>query len=149
MYYFLFLLVGITLIDIIFKPIFSAKSLIFPYAIHKFDICKTYPKIWNLLKKAYLIVFIISYSIILIKIYKKFHFKFSKNKKDDLINYEKSDEMSLIVGTNDNNEFVKISERGLYQNIFITGTIGSGKTSSAMYPFTNQLIEYKAVNWQC
>ena len=28
--------------------------------------------------------------------------------------------------------------------IFITGTIGSGKTSSAMYPFTKQLIEYKA-----
>jgi hypothetical protein len=35
---------------------------------------------------------------------------------------------------------------GLYQNIFITGTIGSGKTSSAMYPFTLQLMEYKAFN---
>ena len=28
----------------------------------------------------------------------------------------------------------------------ITGTIGSGKTSSAMYPFTRQLIEYKSNN---
>lgn len=31
---------------------------------------------------------------------------------------------------------------GLYQNFLITGTIGSGKTSSAMYPFTRQLIGY-------
>ena len=30
------------------------------------------------------------------------------------------------------------------QNILVTGTIGSGKTSSAMYPFTKQLIEYKS-----
>ncbi len=35
---------------------------------------------------------------------------------------------------------------GLYQNILITGTIGSGKTSSAMYPFTKQLISYSASN---
>ena len=34
----------------------------------------------------------------------------------------------------------------MYQNILITGTIGSGKTSSAMYPFTKQLIEYKSNN---
>ena len=31
-------------------------------------------------------------------------------------------------------------EKSLYQNFLITGTIGTGKTSSAMYPFTEQLI---------
>ena len=31
-------------------------------------------------------------------------------------------------------------EKSLYQNILITGTIGTGKTSSAMYPFTEQFI---------
>ena len=36
--------------------------------------------------------------------------------------------------------------KGLYQNILITGTIGTGKTSSAMYPFTKQLIEYNSNN---
>jgi hypothetical protein len=35
---------------------------------------------------------------------------------------------------------------GLYQNFLITGTIGSGKTSSAMYPFTEQLIKYNKNN---
>jgi len=34
----------------------------------------------------------------------------------------------------------------LYQNFLITGTIGSGKTSSAMYPFTEQLIKYNSEN---
>ena len=30
--------------------------------------------------------------------------------------------------------------------MLITGTIGSGKTSSAMYPFTEQLIKYNFLN---
>jgi len=34
-----------------------------------------------------------------------------------------------------------VFEKGLYQNFLITGSIGSGKTSSAMYPFTQQLLK--------
>ena len=145
--YLVALLIGSVFIYILFMPIFCAKSLIFPYAIHPFDICKEYPKIWQLIKKLYLITFLISYSIILIKIIRKFKFKFIKEKDTNIIDdYELNNEINLIVGTNNKNEYVKISEKGLYQNIFITGTIGSGKTSSAMYPFTSQLIEYKAMS---
>ena len=91
--------------------------------------------------------FIISYSILLIKILKKFKSKYVKNTNTSVIeDYELNNEINLVVGTNTKNEYVKISEKGLYQNIFITGTIGSGKTSSAMYPFTSQLIEYKAMS---
>ena len=43
---------------------------------------------------------------------------------------------------NDNPVFVP--ESGLYQNFLVTGTIGSGKTASALYPFTRQLIDYSA-----
>ena len=53
--------------------------------------------------------------------------------------------MNLLIGKN-NNEELYIPEKGLYQNFLITGTIGSGKTSSAMYPFTKQLIEYNSEN---
>ena len=42
------------------------------------------------------------------------------------------------------NHDVYIPESGLYQNFLITGTIGSGKTSSAMYPFTEQLLKYNS-----
>ena len=52
--------------------------------------------------------------------------------------------LCLKVGKTDNGKVKYIGENGLYQNIFITGTIGSGKTSSAMYPFTKQLISYSA-----
>ncbi|MBO5142894.1 MAG: type IV secretion system DNA-binding domain-containing protein [Clostridia bacterium] len=50
--------------------------------------------------------------------------------------------MSLKIGNSlkDNSEII-IPERGLYQNILITGTIGTGKTSSAMYPFLEQLLK--------
>lgn len=41
---------------------------------------------------------------------------------------------------------IYLSEKSLYQNILITGTIGTGKTSSAMYPFTKQLIEYSCLD---
>ena len=44
------------------------------------------------------------------------------------------------------NRNIYIAESGLYQNFLITGTIGSGKTSSAMYPFTKQLIKYNFKN---
>lgn len=48
----------------------------------------------------------------------------------------------MFIGKDLTNRNIYIEESGLYQNFLITGTIGSGKTSSAMYPFTKQLIEY-------
>lgn len=53
-----------------------------------------------------------------------------------------SDSLELYIGNSEANDLIKIPESGLYQNFLITGSIGSGKTSSAMYPFTKQLIEY-------
>ena len=55
--------------------------------------------------------------------------------------------ISLLIGKEINSKKnIIIPEKGLYQNFLITGTIGTGKTSSAMYPFTNQLIEYNYLN---
>ena len=47
----------------------------------------------------------------------------------------------LLVKNNLGNP-IFIPESSLYQNILITGGIGTGKTASAMYPFTKQLISY-------
>ena len=54
--------------------------------------------------------------------------------------------LNLLIGTDSNNSKIYISESGLYQNFLITGTIGTGKTSSAMYPFTEQLIKYNSAH---
>jgi len=37
------------------KPVFEAQNLIFPYAIHPFDICAKYPEMWKSLKIIYII----------------------------------------------------------------------------------------------
>lgn len=142
-FYLLFLNLGLGVILWFFSPIFKAKSLIFPYAVHPFDICNLYPETWNFIKISYIILFLISYNILLIKIFKKIYKKRPKIKKIENKIYD--DSLKLKIGTNENNELIEINENGLYQNIFITGTIGSGKTSSAMYPFTKQLMEYKAL----
>ena len=147
LFYLIFLGLGIYLIYILFKPIFTANSLIFPYAVHPFDIVSKYPNTWKLLKRTYFITFFISYNIILLKIFNKFYKKIPL-KTIPKKNYNKIDNnLKLTIGTTtDSGELIEINENGLYQNIFITGTIGSGKTSSAMYPFTKQLIGYKALS---
>lgn len=124
----------------IFKPIFTANHLIFPYAIHPFDIVSVYPNTWILLKKIYFLTFLFSYFILFNKIFNLIFLKIPKpNKKVPYLeNSQASNELSLLVGFS-NNTPIFINEKGLYQNILITGTIGTGKTSSAMYPFTRPI----------
>ena len=55
----------------------------------------------------------------------------------------KSSHLNLLIGKNiSTNTNIYLPENSLYQNFLITGTIGTGKTSSAMYPFTEQIIKY-------
>ncbi len=135
---------------IVLYPIFTATSVIIPYAIHPFDICEKSPKLWYILKITYIFISFLSYLILSNSIFvfiskKQFVFKNNKNKyTQKLTKAEISKNLNLFIGKNLNNEDIYIEEPGLYQNILITGTIGSGKTSSAMYPFTKQLIDYKS-----
>lgn len=73
-----------------------------------------------------------------------FYDKKNNNLEKNIIN---KNNLQLLIGLNSENNSVFIPEKGLYQNILVTGTIGSGKTSSAMYPFTKQLIYYKNNNY--
>ncbi len=133
---------------IIFFPIYLSNNLIFYYAIHPFNICKTYPIFWNNIKILFIIVYIFSSIIISNYIYIKICKKENKNsipnnhKKLDLSNSN----FNLYIGYDQNNNDIYIPEKSLYQNILITGTIGTGKTSSAMYPFTKQIIEHNHFN---
>ncbi len=140
----LFFPLAIFFIFYIFSPIFTAKSLIFPYAIHPFDIVSVYPETWILLKKIYFLSYSISYFILFNKIFNFCYLKFPKtNHSKHFLLPKANSELSLFVGFS-NNTPIYISEKGLYQSILITGTIGTGKTSSAMYPFTKQLISYNS-----
>ena len=132
-----------SIIFLIFYPIFSANSLIFPYCVHPFDIVNLYPKTWFYIKICYLITSFICIFLSVNTIVVHFNlFNFSKAIKS-VISVNSGDSFSLCVGKKSHTgESVFISEKGLYQNILITGTIGSGKTSSLMYPLSEQLIKY-------
>lgn len=130
------------------KPIFHAQNLIFPYAIHPFDISTKYPNMWKNIKILYITFSVFSISVLINFIINLF----LKNPKENIkINNKKTNEIDktkpyLLIGKNLNGENIYLPEKGLYQNILITGTIGSGKTSSAMYPFLKQLLKYKNYN---
>ena len=128
----------------IFSPILNAKSLLFPFAIHPFDIVKVYPETWKKLKIIYFITSFLSFFILFNKFFNILSSLFLDIKKPKTLkNNSKTDELSLFIGLSKNLP-VHISEKGLFQNVLITGTLGTGKTSSAMYPFTEQLINYKS-----
>ena len=145
------LLISLFLAVIIFSPVYNSKEIIIEYGIKPFDICSENPILWEYIKKIYIFTFIFSNLIInniiynkIIKINKKINTeKINKNNNEN----KNAEKLNLLIGydkkTNSN---IYIPEKGLYQNFLITGTIGTGKTSSAMYPITRQLMEYNYKN---
>ena len=147
----------------IFKPIYEAKEVIITYGIHPFDICSKNPDLWKIIKITYIFTSSISfflighfvYTRIILNLFQGFNQIKSKltqktnklgNKKENTKNKNFKESLNLKIGKDEDNNTVFIPESGLYQNFLITGTIGSGKTSSAMYPFTRQLLEYNSLN---
>ena len=92
-----------------------------------------------------MVSFIFSNIIYLNFIYSKVIFK-KKIKKEK---YKlKTDKLNLLIGSDEKTgKNIYVQESGLYQNFLITGTIGTGKTSSAMYPFTEQILNYNSKNF--
>ena len=147
----IFLLIFSVIYYHIFLPIYLSSEIIIPYGLNPFDICSQNPKLWNLIKLLFIISFIISNLVISHFIFYRFLRKFFiSNNKSQLEEFNKlsinNSNLNLLVGKNSDNLDVYVPESGLYQNFIITGTIGSGKTSSAMYPFTEQLMKYNSLN---
>lgn len=104
---------------------------------------KTY--LWKIIKLLFFIFYILSSIIISNLIYSiKLNKSVNEKKNRKVTNSIINSDLNLLIGYNKDNSPIYLCEKSLYQNILITGTIGSGKTSCAMYPFTKQLIEYKS-----
>lgn len=133
----------------IFYPIFISDEIIITYGVHPFNICLKNPLLWKYIKIVFIFTYVFSNFIFSNFIFNQFLVKFfvKKDKKSSGSKVLGSNlsKLNLLVGKF-NNEDVFIPENGLYQNFLITGTIGSGKTSSAMYPFTKQLLKYNSEN---
>ena len=98
---------------LVFSPVFYAKSLIFPYALNPFDICKTYPKIWNLIKILYFVSFILCYSIVYISLYN--NIRKSKDTKNiqEKIEIIDTSKLALKIGQTENGSIKYIHENRL------------------------------------
>lgn len=133
----------------IFYPIFISDEIIITYGVHPFNICLKNPLLWKYIKIVFIFTYVFSNFIFSNFIFNQFLVKFfvKKDKKSSGSKVLGSNlsKLNLLIGKF-NNEDVFIPEKGLYQNFLITGTIGSGKTSSAMYPFTKQLLKYNSEN---
>ena len=133
----------------IFYPIFISDEIIITYGVHPFNICLKNPLLWKYIKIVFIFTYVFSNFIFSNFIFNQFLVKFfvKKDKKSSGSKVLGSNlsKLNLLVGKF-NNEDVFIPEKGLYQNFLITGPIGSGKTSSAMYPFTKQLLKYNSEN---
>ena len=102
---------------------------------------------WQNTKIMYIFLIILNTSIISNYLYSKFIHKILNSKKENsqLPNIDLS-KLHLTIGKDKEEKLIYLSEKSLYQNILITGGIGTGKTASAMYPFTKELIDYMANN---
>lgn len=137
------LLMCTTLFVNILKPIFIADEVIITYGVKPFDICSKNAELWKYIKIIYMITFLASNLICSNLLYNKIPTKKKKKQKE----IENDNNLKLLIGYNrTTEEKVYLPKSGLFQNFLITGTIGSGKTSSAMYPFTKQLIKYNYLN---
>ena len=138
----------------LFSPIYTANEIIITYGIHPFDICSKNPELWKYIKITYIITFIFSNLVITnfvyCKLFKNRKMKnknHKKNKSAKSNNIPKDNNLNLLIGQSVNDlSKIYVPESGLYQNFLITGTIGSGKTSSAIYPFTEQFLKYNSKN---
>ena len=147
LFFIILLIIFLSFLNYIFKPIFITDTLIFPYAINPFDIVKLYPQTWQFIKKYFIGSSIYTYSMIYLYFsipYLRKNSQLTNNNEYSNFSYNPN-VLSLKIGEINSN-IIYIPEKSLYQNILITGTIGTGKTSSAMYPFTRDLLLYKHDN---
>ena len=127
---------------LIFSPIFHLNSYSFLIFEKEYTI-----DAWLLsnIKKIYIVSVIFLWSVISASIFKHLkpspYFFLNDENTQESSQRQNQNEISLTLGINTETSLpAVIPEKGLYQNILVTGTIGTGKTSSAMYPFVDQLL---------
>lgn len=130
-----------------FRPLINSNEIIIIYGLKNINLVKECPVVWYYLKLIYVITFIFSNIVYLNYVYSKIIKKIFKKKIKKEKYLIKTDKLNLLIGNDEKTgKNIYIEESGLYQNFLITGTIGTGKTSSAMYPFTEQILKFNSKN---
>ena len=139
---FFFILIFSIINVFLFFSIYLSNNINIFFAVHPFNICYKYPNGWKLIKNSYIIISFFYYLILANVLYSNLFRKNPKSSSQKNV-FTLDPYFNLKIGLDSSNNNVFLPLKGLFQNILITGTIGTGKTSSAMYPFTEQLISFK------
>ena len=131
---------------ILFKPILFTSPNLLVSNLKIFDFVIEDSTLWHNCKILYIVTLLFNCFVISNIIYSKFLSKLFISAPLVQTNTMNSNNINLLIGKDSNGKTVYIPEKSLYQNILITGGIGTGKTASAMYPFTKQLIKYENDN---
>ena len=130
----------------LFLPLYQSEEIIISFGLHPSDICYDNPLFWKYLKTSFIFFYLFANFIIINSLILRLQIFNKKDSKNTPPIIESSN-LQLLIGENQiNKEKIYLPESGLYQNFLITGTIGTGKTSSAMYPFTKQFFKYNFLN---
>ena len=133
-----------------FLPLYQAEEVIVSFGLQPSDICYDNPKIWNYLKISFIFLYLFSNFIVINSLISRFEFFEKEISRSECKEQQTSlnpSNLQLLIGKDiSTNKKIYLPESGLYQNFLITGTIGTGKTSSAMYPFTEQLLKYNSLH---
>ena len=131
----------------LFDAVFNSNDVIINLGFKEINIARDYADVWYYIKIIFSISFVLANIVYSNIIYKKIE-KIFLNKKVKPDKYLiKSDKLNLLIGNDEKTgKNIYVQEAGLYQNFLITGTIGTGKTSSAMYPFTEQILRFNSKN---
>ena len=140
---FFFILIFSIINVFLFFSIYLSNNINIFFAVHPFNICYKYPNGWKLIKNSYIIISFFYYLILANVLYSNLFRKNPKSSSQKNV-FTLDPYFNLKIGLDSSNHNVFLPLKGLFQNILITGTIGTGKTSSAMYPFTEQLISFKS-----
>ena len=138
---FFFTLFVLIFVTILFKPIlFSSINVYSNFRVFNFLLENS--NLWHNFKIIYLLSLIFTSLILSNFFYSNFLKRLLVSLKNSSNSGLNLSGLYLLIGKSLDSVPVYISEKSLYQNILVTGGIGTGKTSSAMYPFTKQLMEY-------
>lgn len=130
---------------LLFGAVLMSTNININYTNPKFNLYFNNPNLWIMLKKCFIISYTVSSLIISNFILTIFINSFNLSKNNLNKGITNTNSLNILIGYDSlTNTPIYLPEKGLFQNILITGTIGTGKTSSAMYPFTKQLINYKS-----
>ena len=146
--YVIFVSIVILLIKLSFSYKFLVSNFLYVSIFGKnIDISSLLEENYITFKVIYYLSFFIFVNFIVYKLFKSdfFYEKILKKNlnisdKNELINLDvNTNEININIGeSNDRNVILK--EKGLYQNVLITGSIGSGKTSSAISVILDSFI---------